>query len=282
MTEQIKAASAASPVIIYHDKCHDGITALWVAKQRWPDAEPYAGSYDVPPNHDRLRGKDVVIVDFSWKRDAVLSVKSVAASLRVIDHHKTAKSELEGIGGCDFDMERSGAGLAWDLLVGGTRPALVDYVEDRDLWRFLLPQCREVHAACNSYPLTLEARDVLMSRSVPELAAEGLAILRYHDKLVRGAAEQATTMTLCGYTVPALACPVIEMTSDLGHVLANGAPFAVVYTDRPDGTRLHSLRSSADGIDVSAIANGFGGGGHKHAAGFTAVVRTEDAPKAHT
>src|SRR6267143_1545303 len=112
MTEQIKAASAASPVIVYHDKCHDGITALWVAKQRWPDAEPYAGNYDVPPDLGRLAGADVVIMDFSWKRAAMALIKCMAASLLVLDHHKTAQDELAGLNGCEFDMERSGAGLA--------------------------------------------------------------------------------------------------------------------------------------------------------------------------
>lgn len=255
-------------IVVFHDKCHDGITALWVAKQRWPDAEPYAGNYDVPPDLDRLRGADVVLIDFSWKRAPLLAVKSVAASLRVIDHHKTAQADLAGTEGCDFDMERSGAGLAWDLLIGGTRPPLIDYVEDRDLWRFRLPRCREVHAACNSYPLTLDTRDALMRRGADELAVEGAGILRYHERLIESALEHATTLTVGGYTVPAIACPTIELSSDLGCALAKGAPFAVVFIDRPDGSRLHSLRSAPDGLDVGEIAKALGGGGHKHAAGF--------------
>lgn len=261
--------SHAKRIVVYHDKCHDGITALWVALQQWPDAEPYAGNYDAPPDLDRLRGADVLVVDFSWQRTALLAVKEVAASLRVIDHHKTAQANLDGIDGCDFDMERSGAGLAWDLLLGGSRPPLVDYVEDRDLWRFRLPNCREVHAACNSYPLTLDSRDSLMRRGVADLAAEGAAILRYHDKLVDSAAQHAMTLNVWGYIVPAIACPIIELTSDLGHRLAKGASFACVYTDQPDGSRLHSLRSDENGFDVSEVAKAFGGGGHKHAAGFT-------------
>lgn len=256
-------------VVVFHDKCHDGITALWVAKQRWPDAEPYAGVHDEPPDLERLRGADVVIVDFSWKRAALLAVKEVADSLWVIDHHKTAEAELAGIDGCDFDMERSGAGLAWDLLIGGHRPGLIDYVEDRDLWRFRLPGCREIHAACNSHPLTLETRDALMRRSLDDLADEGVAILRYHDRLVESAAANATTLLVGGYCVPAIASPVIEIVSDLGQTLAKGAPFSCVYTDRPDGSRVHSLRSAPDGMDVGEIAKSLGGGGHKHAAGFS-------------
>jgi hypothetical protein len=256
-------------IIVYHDNCHDGITALWAAKKRYPDAEPYAGKYDVPPDLDKLRGADVLVVDFSWKRDVLLQVKAVAASLRVIDHHKTAEAELAGIEGCEFDMDRSGAGMTWDLLHGGPRPPLIDYVEDRDLWRFHIPDCREVHAACSSYPLTLEVRKDLMECSISHLVNEGRAILRYHDKLVESAVKHATTLTVGPYTVPALACPNIELVSDIGHRLARGAPFSAVYVDRADGSRLFSLRSTEEGIDVSEVATQFGGGGHKHAAGFT-------------
>jgi hypothetical protein len=36
-----------------------------------------------------------------------------------------------------FDMNRSGAGLAWDYFQPMTsRLRFIDYLEDRDLWRF--------------------------------------------------------------------------------------------------------------------------------------------------
>ena len=47
------------------------------------------------------------------------------------------------------------------------------------------------------------------------------------------------------------------------------APYAVGYFDLPD-KRIYSLRSrSGSDVDVSEIAKRNGGGGHKHAAGFT-------------
>lgn len=258
-----------SEVIIYHDVCHDGITALWAALQRYPNAEPYPGRYSQPPDLERLRGREVIIVDFSWKRGPLLAVAEVASSIRVLDHHKTAEAELAGLDFCVFDMDRSGAGLAWDELVGGERPRLIDYVEDRDLWRFSLPNCREVHAACNSYPLDLETRKLLMGRDIHELASEGGAILRYHNKLVESAARWAQRETIAGFDVPSVQCPTIEIVSDLGHRLAKDEPFAAVWVVKDDGSVQYSLRSTDDGEDVGAIAASFGGGGHKGAAGFT-------------
>lgn len=39
-------------------------------------------------------------------------------------------------------------------------------------------------------------------------------------------------------------------------------------SDRNDGKRVFSLRSTPDGIDVSEIAKARGGGGHRNAAEF--------------
>lgn len=262
-----------SGVIVYHDNCHDGITALWAAKKAWPDAEAYPGKYDEPPDLDRLEGKDVLIVDFSWKREPLLKVAEVAKSIRLLDHHKTAFEELTKDGAelppwATFDMQRSGAGITWDVMMGGERPALIDYVEDRDIWRFALPQSREIHASCSSYPLTLEAREFLMEQPIEKLAAEGVAILRYHNQLVESAAKHALREKIGGYDVPSIACPTIALSSDLGHKLAQGEKFAAVWVQRKDGSRYYGLRSTEDGMDVSAIAASAGGGGHKNAAGF--------------
>lgn len=291
-----------SATIIYHDNCHDGITALWAARQKLPDAEAYAGKYDEPPDLDRLQGRDLVFVDFCFKREVMIKLRKCSRSILVLDHHKTAMQDMLSGGESLidltkwsgpltweqhktnvqqdyfknvhssiymlFDMERSGAGLAWDMLVGGLRPKLIDYVEDRDLWRFALLNSREVHAACGSYPLDLITRSDLMTRGIDLLASEGRAILRYHDKLVWSAAKHALTERIGGIDVPSIACPTIEIISDLGHMLAQGRPFAATWVERPDGKRQYSLRSTEGGVDVSEIAKLYGGGGHKNAAGF--------------
>jgi len=133
-----------SKVIVYHAKCHDGITALWAALQsdEWADAEIYDGFHGTPPDLARLRGKDVLIVDFSWERLYMYALAVVCKRVTVIDHHATAAADLEGFQnecvdrdldvGLVLDMERSGAGLTWNTFHGpSTRPALIDYVEDK-------------------------------------------------------------------------------------------------------------------------------------------------------
>jgi len=67
--------------------------------------------------------------------------------------------------------------------------------------------------------------------------------------------------------VPVVNC-YEDIMSDLVGELAHGFPFAAGYQDQ-GSLRKWSLRSNSGGIDVSAIASRFGGGGHLHAAGFT-------------
>jgi hypothetical protein len=303
---------SSNHVIVYHDKCHDGITALWCARQRYPESEAYPGQYNVPPDLERLRGKDVIIVDFSWKRGPMLDVSKVAKSILVLDHHKSAEAELAPgdkffalrpaaeIGtlarfeanlvqdDCEnanvdgaviytvFDMERSGAGLAWDVLVGGPRPPLVDMVEDRDLWRFAIPASRAVHAALASYPLDEATRWLLMRIGWTEegrkgLVTEGQAILRYHDERVREAVTYARPMRFDEFdvVVPSVCLPHLAFYSDIGATLAKNAPFAVCWYGHPTEPDAYlSLRSREGGFDVSKVAERFGGGGHAAAAGF--------------
>ena len=59
----------------------------------------------------------------------------------------------------------------------------------------------------------------------------------------------------------------------------DGAELVALIRELPPGAptrRKGSLRSHPDGVDVSAIARSFGGGGHKRAAGFSTDLSTDE------
>src|SRR6478736_8978193 len=92
---------------IYHSPCYDGFTAAWVVRQAFPDAKFIGANYgDEPPD---VRGKEVIVVDFSYPRDVLERMHEQAKSLLVLDHHKSAEKALEGLYYAKFDMSRSGA-----------------------------------------------------------------------------------------------------------------------------------------------------------------------------
>ena len=83
--------------------------------------------------------EDLFIVDFSYDR---ATCESLADKYRliVLDHHKSAEKELAGLDYAKFDMNKSGAVLAWEFMYAFQPvPEILLYVLDRDLWRFELP-----------------------------------------------------------------------------------------------------------------------------------------------
>jgi uncharacterized protein len=94
----------------------------------------------------------------------------------------------------------------------------------------------------------------------------GHAIMRAKDKDTRELSENKFKLNIAGHEVWAVNVPY-TFSSDMGHLLGKGEPFAATYYfDGKD--YIFSLRSDDNGLDVSEIAKKFGGGGHKHAAGF--------------
>ena len=103
--------------VIYHGNCFDGHTAAYVAWSYFRDQAEYIGCQhgDLFPIQNLTRDDQVFILDFSFKREILLEVKEKVGDLRVIDHHKTAQEDLEGLDFCIFDMNKSGALLTWDF-----------------------------------------------------------------------------------------------------------------------------------------------------------------------
>lgn len=285
---------------IYHGNCADGFGAAWSVWKKHPDAIFYAGMYGkTKPN---CTGKNVYLVDFSYKADVLKEIVSEAKSVTIIDHHKTAKDDIQpllddGTINGIFDMAKSGAMLTWEWFhKGETPPRLIRHIQDRDLWKFELEKTREVQAAVFSYPYDFETWDWLMSYcddddGFQSLVNQGAAIERKHFKDIEELLSVSMReMNIGGYVVWSANIPY-TLASDACHSMCgkgmidprdgygelNPPVFAASYYDAKDG-RIFSLRSVGD-FDVSAIAKKYGGGGHKNAAGFKMPIGWEgDTP----
>ena len=269
---------------IYHGNCADGFGAAWAVREGLgaENVEFLAGRYGMPTPD--VADRVVIIVDFSFPLETLQSMALQARSVLVIDHHKTAAEALAELEpapknyyawaetlpklSAKFDMDRSGAGLTWDFFFPHSeRPALINHIEDRDLWRFKLEGTREIQANLFSYPYDFEVWDALMQQPISVAIAAGVAIERKHHKdvaeLVAGSKRR---MLIGGHDVPVANLPYIH-SSDAGHLMAQGEPFAACYQDTTEH-RYFSLRSTDEGLDVGEIAKQYGGGGHRNAAGF--------------
>ena len=262
------------PLCIYHANCADGFAAAWVVWNYYGwDVDLHPASYgDTPPD---CEDRDVIMVDFSYKRPILGVIAQQANSLLILDHHKTAAEDLAdfdvGNTRIVFDMNKSGAVLAWEEYNPGTRPPmLIRHIQDRDLWRFELHGSREVHLGLMARERTMDRWHVLMRSAscLRELEHDGCAIKAHQDMCIADAIRDGRHMlTVGGVEVPAITCPY-QWSSEAGNILAVDHPFAACYGRTVRGDWAFSLRSDEAGMDVSTIAAQYGGGGHKHAAGF--------------
>lgn len=161
--------------------------------------------------------------------------------------------------------------LAWEYW-HPTEPApdLIRYVQDRDLWQHELPYTEEIYMALREYPREFAVWHQLatMPDFMERLAEEGSPLTARKREEVRVHAAAHHWEKIGGYKVPVVEAD--RYYSDIANLLCRWypeSPFAACYRFDENGTKKWDLRSL--GFDVSAIAQMYGGGGHRNAAGFS-------------
>lgn len=274
------------PLVIYHHPCADGFTAAWVCKIKHPDWEFIGVSHgDEPPLVD---GREVYMLDFSFKRPVLEKMAGSAKSITILDHHITAKDDLTPLLAWDspfqnvtgvFDMDKSGARLSWEFFHKGEDvPMLVRVVEDRDLWKFEIPESRAISSNIFSYDYNFENWQTInfelthSPETFERFVAEGVAIDRKHFKDLNELIQKSRFRVMIAGTEVWCANLPYTMSSDACHIMCyDDKTFSACYQSTPEGLNF-SLRSKPDGANVSEIAKKYGGGGHKHASGFRISV----------
>ena len=252
--------------ILYHANCPDGFGAAYAAWKILADEAVYlpVRHGDDPPKLE-IEAR-VAVLDFSYPRPTLVALQERLEEFLVLDHHKSAQQDLAGLDYASFDLNKSGARMAWEYWHPDRDfPDLLAYVEDRDLWRWALPDSREVSLALQCYPLEFEIWDEL---SVEDLKQEGKAILRFQNQQIARAVSRARMTPVGEFTVPVVNSCLFQ--SEIGDELCRNypeAPFSGVYYLNQHNKQAWSLRSIGD-FDVSEVAQQFGGGGHRNAAGF--------------
>lgn len=267
-------------VVIYHGGCDDGFAAAYAIWKAHPEWTFHPGSFREPPPD--VTGKHVWLVDFSYKRPVIERMLDEASSVAILDHHKTAEEDLrpllhEGRLKGKMDLDRCGAFIAWEAFHGlANMPNWFPYIQDRDLWLKKLPLGDQVTMAIRSYPQEFAIWDAF---DVARLAQEGQAIHRYYRLRVEEVKRLARIVEWKPYGLVQVAnCPYFlasEVAGEFCEATDLGVEFGAAWYQHGDGSKTFSLRSRGE-FDVSKIAVALGGGGHKHAAGFTLPAPCRD------
>lgn len=290
------AAANKDILVIYHDKCLDGFGAAYAAWKKFGTTADYiAWNYGqdiiLLPS---IVGKYIYILDFSFPPDDIADMLTHANNITIIDHHKTIIDCVEADGYCDdagmpwegldthYDLERSGAVLAWQFFHGWPVPQLLLHIQDRDLWQFKLNGTKEICAALANtriverswqhWQFLIDAFDADDKEIMHSIYASGRAVIACQQELIDECIAQAGEPKIDEFGNRVVICNApYSIASELGNRIATENPncIAVIRSkNEMDKTIKHSLRSVGD-IDCTPLAKQFGGGGHKNAAGFT-------------
>jgi oligoribonuclease NrnB/cAMP/cGMP phosphodiesterase (DHH superfamily) len=266
----------AAPLVLYHADCDDGFGAAYAAWRSLGDDADYQPVYygDVVAP-ELLAGRQVFVLDFSFPPKVIRDMAQHATQITMLDHHKSAAAEWAQAGPIPrvevvLDMQRSGAQIAWDYFhPRAARPALVDHIGDRDLWRFALPDTRAVCAGLSLQPTTFAAWNEVADQPAGLLERGRVVLEVLQGQIDRAVRKDLRPVSLCGHR--GLAANVISNTSEVGQIIARkSGTFSLTFFIKGDLV-ICSLRSLPP-FDVSLIAAHYGGGGHAQASGFTLPI----------
>lgn len=259
-------------IFIYHANCPDGFGSAWAAWKKFGNKAKYIAAEHHTPPPAGLEGADLCLMDFNYPKDVTEELKKKVVSLTIIDHHVTAKDITESVPNHSYALDHSGAVLTWKYFHPKKPvPKLLLHVEDVDLWKFKLKNTPEIISALYLYKMdfrswTKLAQDLEKKKTLAKIIEAGKTVMAYKNKLIDEIADKAKVVEFEGYKT-LLANSPAAIHSELGNALVNKMPpLGIVYRESDKKIKI-SLRSNGS-VDVSKIAQKYGGGGHKAAAGF--------------
>ena len=263
-------------VVGYHGECLDGTAAAFSAYECFGDKAEYRPLLHRNPPPTDLEGRDLMLLDFAFPSRVLDEFRS--NSLTILDHHDTLINELKGRPGVVIDLERSGAGIAWDQLHSAeSRPRLISYIEDDDLGRWHLPWSKEIRCYLGIVHAQTEQHDFVAWQNLRDEMESGPGFQNlvekgrdmYAHKLAevkRIIQQTAQFIKLHDQIVPAINS--VNCVDDICEHFGPKYPFTVVWHGIPGGRYKYSLRTCRDEVHVGDIAKTFGGGGRQRAAAF--------------
>lgn len=257
----------------YHADCIDGSASAAILKKKYPQIELFPVRHDGQLPTVDLKNKILFIVDFSFSADVMKSFKSQAAQVYWYDHHKTALNIQKELGWGILDLEESGASLTWKQEFPTLPlPPVIAYVKDKDLWQWKLPYSREMSLLLKEYEGIHEPSAEPWQKLLSFNQTECEALLPSAQVLAASLKRRLKEATQKGFEVHfhghrALALNWSQESSEMGEYIYRDLAYPVALMFYYSGKSwVFSLRSAS--VDVSELAQKYGGGGHPGASGF--------------
>jgi oligoribonuclease NrnB/cAMP/cGMP phosphodiesterase (DHH superfamily) len=269
-------------IVFYHKNCKDGLASAWVAWKKFKNkAEYIALNYQTPFDH-KIKGKKVYFLDVCPNRKILEKLKKDNCEIVIIDHHLSVKKNLDLASPGSFiirlNMRRSAAVLTWKYFFPEKKiPKILLYIEDIDLWNFKKRFSREIVTSISLSDFDPKewnrlASDIEDNKKRKKYILIGKEIVKREDKMIKEIVQKAKKIKMG--KIKTLVANSSILISEIGDALIKQLPpMAIIWFEAGDFKRI-SLRSNGK-VDVSKIAEKYGGGGHKRAAGF--AIKSKDS-----
>ena len=273
----MKELNEKNILVLYHADCMDGYAAAWATWKVFANKARYQAVRHRTPLPQFADGTELYIVDFCYPIDELVSAAQTASRVVVLDHHISAQKDFEAYQNhstipdnleINFVQDHSGCMIVWQYFQGNVEPpVLLQHIEDHDLWRHQLPK---TEAICKALYLHLPVHFSAFEKiKLPTLQQEGALLVKQQQLNVSRLLKARHSVRLNNTKGLAVNAPGM-FSSDLGHELAKkSGTFGLTYFYHGKRQCYEcGLRSIGD-FDVSELAQAYGGGGHKNAAGFS-------------
>jgi oligoribonuclease NrnB/cAMP/cGMP phosphodiesterase (DHH superfamily) len=283
---------------IYHKNCQDGFSSLIVllkSKKLSRDATIY---HDVPsattPPKD-IDNKNVIIMDVAYKYDVIKEIFERAKSVVFIDHHVSIRDDVAKLSEkfkkkveIIYDVNESGASLTWKYFFKNEKmPLFIKYIRDNDIGAWKMKDTKPfIYSLKVKYDIDLK-RDVVdkwknlfNDENTKKLVQTGKIYEEYANSLLDENVRKYTleafpsekiyhdfpdhfkkpgqyrVAVVCGGGCPSSTLLALRLLESVA------CDFVIMWTYIMD-KKEYVLSFRSKEVDVSTIAQIFGGGGHK-------------------
>lgn len=264
---------------LHHNDADGRASAAIVRRALGPGVELFEINYGEPVPWEALVScSQVIVVDFSLPKEEMLRLAE-GRELVWIDHHISAMRELADVSAAWpglRDSHQAACVLTWQYYFPHTPvPRAIVLIGDRDAWHWQEPETGAFDEGLNQQD-TVPKNDVLWQplldddpQALAHLVARGQVLREARLNNIRRQVDAfGYPVEFEGYRAMAINT---RGSGEIGEYVASlGYDLAYCYVDNIQNGRLMTfvgLRSSR--VDVSRIAQKFGGGGHRGAAGFS-------------
>lgn len=271
-------------VVIYHGECDDGFAASFAAWTHFKNDAVYLpmnfGGWGIFHSLDnfiqQLRGKNVYILDFSFSLPIYRLLHEHAESITLLDHHETAREEIEEQPGCIFMQHICAANMAWEFFNPDIpQPKFFSYIEDSDLCKYEIPETKDFIYGLRTQPRSYEfLNSLLLQSNLDNTIQQGKIISAFMHNQILDVAEHSRPIKI--NNKHGMICNGNRMIADELHtyfINQNKHSNHIIdfvllwYKDTNTYNIKCIFRACTNNTNVANIAKSFNGGGNYYSAG---------------